>query len=75
MKYDIKYAGLKPLEVRDNYLWSHTVGKCWCCGAPTHCIEINYEAYICSEECEWEIDKEINERCKEIPDDGTDEYF
>ena len=63
MKYDIKYGDLKPLEVRDNILCSRTLGKCWNCGALTRFIEINYEAYLCSEECEWAKDEEVNKAC------------
>ena len=66
MKYNIKYHDLKPLEVRDNILRGRIARPCWCCGEPTEFVEINYEAPLCSEECEWAIDKVINEKCKEI---------
>lgn len=69
MKFDIKYKDLKPMQVRDNYLRGKTWGKCWHCGAPTQFIEINYEAHLCSEECEQAKDEEINEACKRFSRD------
>ena len=63
MKYNIKYGHLKPLEVQDNILRGAHAGPCWHCGEMTEFIEINYEAYLCSDECEWAKDEEMNKAC------------
>lgn len=72
MKYNIKYADLKPLEVRDNILRGRVAKPCWHCGELTEFIEINYEAPLCSEECDWAKTEEINERCKDSADELND---
>lgn len=36
----------------DSYFIAKEEGKCAVCGKPTHRVEMNYETYICSDECE-----------------------
>ena len=35
-----------------NYTWSKRPDNCYICGKLTHFIELNSEAYLCSEECD-----------------------
>ena len=52
MKYHDRYPNMKPLEDEcDNIMRGVIAGPCTWCGKPTHYIEINYEAWFCSEEC------------------------
>jgi len=39
----------------DNYFEADKEGVCVVCGKPTNRVEMNYEAYICSDECEQEF--------------------
>ena len=59
MNYDDKYKGIKNGEkTEDNKLiLSHQEGHCWHCGIVTSWISLEYNARICSEECNVEIEK------------------
>ena len=38
--------------IKSNVMISDTQGYCLMCGKPSHYIEVNAEAYFCSDECE-----------------------
>jgi hypothetical protein len=42
---EIEYKG-------SNLFKSPTIANCWHCGDLTYWIDINFEAHLCSEECE-----------------------
>ena len=50
----------------DNYIFSEEEKPCVVCGKLTKRIEINYEARICSEDCEKILDEEAEKRIKEL---------
>lgn len=50
----------------NNYILSKEERPCWVCGKPTKRIEINYEARICSDECEKVLEEEIEKRIKDL---------
>ena len=65
MKYDEKYKDVPIMELGDNtYLRCKEAHPCCVCGEPTHCCEINYEGYFCSEECENAFSNEIMKSMK-----------
>ena len=52
MKFIDKYPTMKPIaEERNGIMRGRGIAKCCICHQPTDFIEINYEAYICSDEC------------------------
>lgn len=52
MKYKDKYPSMIPIsEERDNIIRSRSEQPCCVCGRLTEYVEINYEAFFCSEEC------------------------
>lgn len=52
MKFIDKYPTMKPIvEEHNGIARGRDMGKCCVCHQPTDFIEINYEAYICSDEC------------------------
>ena len=50
----------------ENYIMSKEYKPCWICGKLTNRIEINYEAPICSYECEKIADKGYWEALKKM---------
>lgn len=54
MQFEEKYKDLAPGELSDNgcYITSDHSDKCSYCGRMCSFIEINYEAFFCSDECE-----------------------
>ena len=62
-KFDLKYPHLHHLEMSedDAVLYSDDHGPCFVCGCDTHYIEINYQAWLCSEECERMLDEEYRD--------------
>jgi hypothetical protein len=55
MNFNDKYNGDKNAAMRDGLLISKEIGLC-ACGKPTRYIDINYEGYVCSEECMNKLD-------------------
>ena len=55
MNFNDKYNGNKNAALRDGLLISKEIGLCLC-GKPTRYIDINYEGYVCSEECMNKLD-------------------
>lgn len=55
MNFNEKYNGDKKAALRDGLLISNEIGLC-VCGKPTRYIDINYEGYVCSEECMYKLD-------------------
>lgn len=56
MKYADKFPDMKPIvDERHNIIRSRTAEPCSVCGELTDYVEINYEGYFCSEECENEF--------------------
>lgn len=58
MQFNYKYAHLQPYEVDGNIMKSDKEGRCTQCGYLTSFIEINAEAYFCSDECVDAFDNE-----------------
>ena len=50
------------MQSKENFIIAKEYKPCWICGKATNKIEINYEAYICSSECEKIADK----RCWDV---------
>ena len=63
MKYDIKYKHLKPLEVDGIILRGRDSRPCVICGEPTEFLDVCYESRICSDECQYKMDSEMNAVC------------
>lgn len=62
MKYKDKFPNVKYMDMADN---GHLVGSlkpCLSCGELTEFIEVCSEAHFCSEECENEFYKMMNEQ-------------
>lgn len=57
MKFIDKYPMMEPISEECNGIMrGRGIAKCCICHQPTDFIEINYEAYICSEECLNKLD-------------------
>lgn len=60
MKFANKYGNVAFGEFSpDGYYLKGQNGKCTVCGCPCEFIEINYEAWFCSEECINEFESQI----------------
>ncbi len=58
-----KYPDMKPIkEEKDGIMRGHESCPCCICGRMTEYIELNYEAYFCSDECIREMDRIANKR-------------
>ena len=59
MKYSQKYPCANPIQmVEDTIMCGCKLDSCYVCGMLTNFIDIDFEAHICSEECE---EKLVNE--------------
>ena len=68
MLFEKKYPNMKPInEEHRNIMRGKEAQPCCVCGRMTTYIEINYEAYFCSDECVNKMDKEVYERLSEKP--------
>lgn len=65
---DHKYEGEWPVPHSGNYIVVENPGMCCVCGKPTHAVEINYEEFVCSNECEAVLDKEYLDWLAKKPD-------
>ena len=64
MKYCEKYPDMVPIdEERGGIIRARYTGRCCVCGERTKYIEINYEAYFCSEECLRKMDDMACTKC------------
>lgn len=58
MRYDLKYQKChKQDEPEPGIVFTKDKEHCWVCGAQTAFIDIDFDVYVCSEECEesmWE---------------------
>lgn len=58
MKYSDKFPNMKYIDdVCDGMLRGQRQQPCVICGELTEFVEINYEAYFCSEECVAKMDR------------------
>ena len=51
-----------------NYIISNNIRPCCVCGRPTNFVEVNYESFVCSKECEVELDKEYQDWLAKTPE-------
>lgn len=59
MKFEEKYPDAEYLQVYgEDMLKDKEQLPCWICKTPTSFVEMNYQAYICSEECVKVADQE-----------------
>lgn len=59
MLFEQKYPDAKPQdEVRCGLLKVETEKPCCICYSRTTFVEMNYEVYLCSEECERKLDED-----------------
>ena len=66
MKFIDKYPAMKPIvEEHNGIMRGRDMAKCYICHQPTEFIEINYEAYVCSDECLKKLDDLTLERSKD----------
>ena len=73
MKFSEKYPNMCPIidEAPNGIIRVHEKQPCWNCGALTDYVDINYEAYLCSDECQQQKDSEYIEDClKHMGEDG-----
>lgn len=54
------------MQNKENFIIAKENKPCWICGKPTNKIEINYEARICSCECEKIADKRYWDALKKM---------
>lgn len=60
MKYDQKYPNAKPMQmVETTIMCAKKADSCYRCGALTKFVDIDFEAFICSEECDEELTGEF----------------
>ena len=54
MKFIDKYPNMKPIidEAPNGIIRGYEKKPCWNCGELTEYIDINFEAHLCSEECQ-----------------------
>ncbi len=60
MKFSEKYPNMKPIvdEAPNSIIRGYKKKPCWNCGELTEYIDINFEAHLCSEECQAQKDLE-----------------
>lgn len=51
-----------------NYILSNNTRPCCVCGRLTNYVEINYESFVCSQECEAVLDKEYQDWLAKTPE-------
>jgi predicted nucleic acid-binding Zn ribbon protein len=59
---------MSKLQCVGNYIIAKQKGKCCVCGKPTRIVEMNYEDFVCSPECEVVLDKEYQDRLAKMPE-------
>ena len=60
MKFSEKYPNMRPIvdEAPNGIIRGYNKQPCWNCGELTEYIDIDFEAPICSEECQSQKDSE-----------------
>lgn len=67
MKYIEKFPNMVPIfEERENVIRTNRAFPCCVCGCLCDYVEINYEAYFCSEECVQKEGQRVEEVSKAI---------
>lgn len=66
MKFKRKYPNLQFNEEADGILKGRHIAACEVCGELTDYIEMNYEAYFCSDECVKEMDRRATEQIRSV---------
>ena len=66
MKYENKYPNAELLEIHNGIMKSLEKHECCNCGALTNFVDVLGEVYVCSEECEHNIYRQLWE--------GPDEF-
>lgn len=67
MLFSEKYKGMRPLKDEIGGICrGRKQGRCWMCGTRTQYFEINYEAYVCSEECLAEMDRDYFSKFSDV---------
>lgn len=62
MKFIEKFPWITPIfEERENMIRVNRASPCYICGCQCDYVEVNYEAYFCSEECVAEMDRRYEE--------------
>ena len=65
MKWDDKYPNAVYLDEPQSCIVKGRIPEpCWHCGALTVWYEINYGAFLCSEECRQAVDDEYIAACR-----------
>lgn len=65
MKFSEKYKDVPVMGLGDNtYLRVEEKRPCIVCGSPTQFVEINYDARLCSEECEHAFEPHRDDAAK-----------
>jgi len=72
MKFHKLYPDAIDLqEVQPGLMYSDTIGECWNCKAFTHFVDIDFMAYLCSEEC---LKKKTTEYIAAVNGRNLDEF-
>ena len=58
----------------DEFAWSEKVDNCCVCGRLTHFIDLDFEAFVCSEECDEALTKEFFAINNTIVEDFKNEF-
>lgn len=65
MKYDEKYPHAREFDEPEECLGLATdTCPCWHCGSTTRWVDLDFLAFLCSEECREAETKEYNAACK-----------
>ena len=65
MKFKDLYSNCEHLEeVAPSIIYSKNRGNCYICRKETNFIDIDFECYICSEECEHQMSEDYMTACK-----------
>lgn len=72
MKFSEKYPNMRPIvdEAPNGIIRAHEKQPCWNCGELTEYVDINYEAPLCSEECQNQKDLEYIDACLKVMDEN-----
>lgn len=61
MKYSERYKDLQVNEITDAIIMrSDHCEPCACCGEMTDYVDVCFEVYVCSDECQFNIDNDID---------------
>ena len=58
MDFDLKFPNAKHgEEVCPGIIYHNHHSHCGNCGKNTHFIDLDFQCWICSEECDWELSR------------------